>query len=696
MKSTVRRLTILCLLALVLFTSSALADWKSDANTSIEQIRKRDWVLLVQNTDGQPVAGATVQVRQRRHDFAFGCALNSYALVDQPRYADFFSRNFEWAVFENETKWTDDEPVQGQVNYSRPDMMAAFCRKQGITMRGHTIFWEATGGGYEHPAWLDPLNTNQLLSAVTARLNSVVPHFRGYFQHWDINNEMLHGNYFRGRLGTGIVPFMFQSAGTLDPTIKRFVNDYNVVAGSETAAYKTQITNLLATGVQVEGIGAQGHFGGQIIDPVLTKSRLDNLSTLGIPIWITEYDSVQANATDRADNLETLYRVAFAHTNVQGVLMWGYWANSHWLGSNAAIVDANWTVNAAGQRYTNLIQEWTTTANGVTDVDGRFSFRGFRGDYDVTLSAAGQTTVTQCLVLANGLGTQSNTVAFGAIARPPVLGTLIVGDTIALKWNRFAAGRSSVIESSTNLSNWEIVSPLLDPLSTAWTVKLTNDAPRRFFRARSDSIPPPDFDFYEATGAKRTVTINGSGQFIGSNTGLIHRNFYVFGAPDLRNGVFSFTEDGAEPSPNGGPPGALLFSIETKPTTVGQDYWGFILRPGSVAEWPASGLTTTHLGKTRVRFRHKLTSGRAINVRLEPSSAGYNERCDFGNITGNGQWQEFNRLLSTGSNGTAFLNFLNTGGERYLNLVYGNGAALSTYATGDTLLLDDISVYYEP
>ena len=53
-------------------------------------------------------------------------------------------------------------------------------------------------------------------------------------------------------------------------------------------------------------------------------------------------------------------------------------------------------------------------------------------------------------------------------------------------------------------------------------------------------------------------------------------------------------------------------------------------------------------------------------------------------------------MLSTGSNGTAFLNFLNTGGERYLNLVFGNGSALDTYANGDTLLMDDISLYYEP
>ena len=698
MRQTLRLLTpVLCFSVLVGLVPVVLADWKSDANTRIEQIRKRDWTLQVQNAAGQPVAGAAVEVRQRRHEFAFGSVLN-LSLVSEPRYAEFFAQNFEWAVFENQTKWPDNEPVQGQVTYEKSDNLAAFCRKRGITMRGHCIFWEATNGGYEHPAWLDALGSNQVRVAVEARLDSVVSHYRGVFQHWDINNEMLHGNYFRGRLGADIVPFMFQRTGVLDPRAKRFVNDYNVVEGSETAAYIAQIQNLLATGATVEGIGAQGHFGGQIIDPVAVKARLDSLGALNLPIWISEYDSVQANATNRADNLEKLYRVAFSHTNVAGILMWGFWASSHWLGSNAAIVDANWTLNAAGQRYTNLMQEWTTVTNGVTDGNGRFSLRGFHGDYDVKLSASGQTTLTQALILSRAVGPQTNTLAFITNSQPPVIGDLIFGDVMALKWGRFAGAASCLVESSTNLNTWTIVSPRLDPLATAWTYRLTNGDARRFFRVRSDPIPPPDFDFYEATGGKRTDVINGSGQTSQTDTGRLHRGYNLFTAPELRNGVLSLTEDAAEPSPNGGPPGVLRFSIDTKPTTVtvGQDYWGFIMKPGSVPEWPPSGLTTTELGKTRLRFRYKLTSGRAINVRLEPASGGYNERCDFGNITGNGQWQEFNRLLSTGSNGTAFLNFLNAGGERYLNLVYGNGSALTTYATGDTLLLDDISVYYEP
>ena len=33
--------------------------------------------------------------------------------------------------------------------------------------------------------------------------------------------------------------------------------------------------------------------------------------------------------TLRANQMETFYREAFSNPNVQGILMWGFWAGSH-------------------------------------------------------------------------------------------------------------------------------------------------------------------------------------------------------------------------------------------------------------------------------------------------------------------------------------------------------------------------------
>jgi len=40
------------------------------------------------------------------------------------------------------------------------------------------------------PSWLKGLTGDALMKAIDARLESVVPHFRGKFLHWDVNNEM--------------------------------------------------------------------------------------------------------------------------------------------------------------------------------------------------------------------------------------------------------------------------------------------------------------------------------------------------------------------------------------------------------------------------------------------------------------------------------------------------------------------------
>ena len=60
---------------------------------------------------------------------------------------------------------------------------------------------------------------------------------KGKLRHWDINNEMLHGNFFTEKTGNKDVRIkMFQKAKQLDPDALRFVNDYNVLL-YETDAY---------------------------------------------------------------------------------------------------------------------------------------------------------------------------------------------------------------------------------------------------------------------------------------------------------------------------------------------------------------------------------------------------------------------------------------------------------------------------
>ena len=51
-------------------------------------------------------------------------------------------------------------------------------------------------------------------------------------EHWDVNNENLHGQWFQDKLHDPSYNVqVFRIAHDADPTMKLFLNEYDVVAG---------------------------------------------------------------------------------------------------------------------------------------------------------------------------------------------------------------------------------------------------------------------------------------------------------------------------------------------------------------------------------------------------------------------------------------------------------------------------------
>jgi GH35 family endo-1,4-beta-xylanase len=294
----------------------------------------------------------------------------------------FRSGYFDWAVFENELKWYHTEAQQGQLNYGDADSLLEFCDRHGAKVRGHCIFWSVEGDVQQ---WVKDLRgRDALMDAVQSRLNGLVSRYAGRFPHYDVNNEMLHGHFFRDRLGDDIPALMFTEAARIDPAVDLFVNDYNVECGNDPNAtpekYVELIRSLQSGGAKVGGIGLQGHVSnpvGQVI-----CDALDKLAATGVPIWFTELDVPEQDVGLRAQDLEVVLREAYAHPAVEGVVLWGFLQGTMWR-QNAWLVNSDGTVNEAGQMFVNLQKEWRTDVRGILDGDGNFKFRGFHGTYVV-------------------------------------------------------------------------------------------------------------------------------------------------------------------------------------------------------------------------------------------------------------------------------------------------------------------------
>ncbi|KAG8067793.1 hypothetical protein GUJ93_ZPchr0005g16166 [Zizania palustris] len=357
-----------------------------------DKVRKRDVVLKFGGgaaASAASMSDASIRVVQLENRFPFGSCINKTAIQD-PKFVDFFTDNFDWAVFENELKWYSTEPRRGQINYRDADELLEFCDRHGKPARGHCVFWAVDSNVQQ---WVKELDRGDLMSAVQGRLHGLLSRYHGRFRHYDVNNEMLHGRFYRDRLGDGVAALMFREAARLDPRAQLFVNDYNVLRANDPSATPEKYVELVAAlrrgGAAVAGIGAQGHMDNPVVGQVI-RAALDKMATAGLPIWITELDVSEPDVLLRADDLEVVLREAYAHPAVNGVMLWGFMQGHMWR-QDAYLVDADGTVNEAGRRFIDLRREWRSEARGTVDADGHFRFRGFHGTYVAqVVTAAGE------------------------------------------------------------------------------------------------------------------------------------------------------------------------------------------------------------------------------------------------------------------------------------------------------------------
>lgn len=345
--------------------------------------------------------GADVNVQQVRHEFLFGTAITNnlaensetpMSPADRKMFLKVLSENFNFAVHENALKWYDCEKQRNVVDYNVADRIWELCHQLNIPMRGHCIFWEKEE--YVMP-WLKTLTKDELHAAVIRRASDVTKHFKGRISEFDLNNEMVTGNFFRSQLGPGIIREMALTAKKGNPDITLYVNDYGILVegGYNTEAYIRQIKDFLDSGVPIGGIGCQGHFFASRetdsssrppTDPVFVQKTLDRLAEFNLPIKITEVLFEADDDKGRGIEMRRFLPILFAYPKVEAILMWGFWERGHWM-PQCAMWKSDWTPTPQAQAWRDLVyNKWWTKTGGKAADDGSFKTRAFFGDYVIT------------------------------------------------------------------------------------------------------------------------------------------------------------------------------------------------------------------------------------------------------------------------------------------------------------------------
>ena len=354
----------------------------------IESLRKGDFTVRLLDAAGNPVKGEA-EYELKRHRFWFGTALNPAALFgndkigeeDVRKYRETFLAYFDHAVAEGGHRWANMErEARGKHTDQRGLDIYQWCEDNEIPIRGHHVFWEPNDKKVE---WMGKGATRE--SDVKHRMNHLFDLYRGKIIEWDLNNEILRYRDYHKVDNADL----FKWAKQIYPEGVFYLNEHPIITrfmgGPQYEKYVELIDSLLAEGAPVGGLGVQGHFGEDTLDPELVWHVYETLGKYDLPIKVTEYDNTIKDEKEQARQMRHFLKLSFAHPKVEGVLLWGFWGGRHWMGERAALWRENWSIKPAGQVWVDLMtRDWHTAGKATLRDGGSLSFRGFYGEYDVT------------------------------------------------------------------------------------------------------------------------------------------------------------------------------------------------------------------------------------------------------------------------------------------------------------------------
>ena len=396
--------------------------------SGIELNRKGDADITLKMADGSPLPeNVTVEVEQTNHEFKFGAnifMLDEFECEEKNQiYREKFPEIFNLATVP--FYWRDNEPEEGKTRYAvdspkiyrRPatDLCVNYCEENRIEPKLHCLNYDAWT-----PNWLYKKTVDEQKYYLEKRFSQISERYARRIPMMEVTNETLQNGGMKFFYEDDFVDWSFRTADRYFHNNHLIINDYNIWAPNQTnrTYYYMQIERLLREGItHLDSIGLQFHsFFPLEHEPNAAKERynpaslfklMDNYARLNKAEQITEmtipaYGGDEENEWVQAELIKNVYSVFFSHPAMEAVIYWnvvdGYAAfapqGDMAAGENkyyGGLMRFDMTEKPAYKMLRDLIhKEWHTSAK-VDVVDGHAKFRGFYGDYKLTIHAGDKT-----------------------------------------------------------------------------------------------------------------------------------------------------------------------------------------------------------------------------------------------------------------------------------------------------------------
>ena len=398
-------------------------------NSGIEQHRKGYAEICVKDKDGNNVPGVKISVKQKSHEFKFGANLFMLDEFENEEknelYKKYFAETFNMATLP--FYWDSTEPEKGKTRYAkdseklyrRPpiDLCIEFCEKHGIEPREHAL-------AYDHffPSWLKDASVTEIKLALENRYKEISERYKDKIPTIELTNEM---EWCEGATAfykePDYIEWCFKTAEKYFPANELVINEWTGLPWGDhcmtTDKYYSYIEANMLKGARIDAIGMQYHMFYRaekeyeetriFYDPTKLYEHMDLYSNFGKPLQVTEvtipaYSNKPEDEEMQAKILEKLYSIWFSHPNMEQIVYWnlpdGYAAfapqGDMTAGENyfyGGLFRFDMTPKPAYYAIKNLITKtWHTEEEITSDENGKASFKGFYGKYDVELEVDGR------------------------------------------------------------------------------------------------------------------------------------------------------------------------------------------------------------------------------------------------------------------------------------------------------------------
>ncbi|EMI25130.1 endo-1,4-beta-xylanase [Rhodopirellula europaea] len=364
--------------------------WRAEAQRSIDRHRKRNLTIRVVDAAGQPLAGATVQVQQQKHDYAFGAFVGNTPIHAGENAAKFREQTKRWFNRVTLPRYWADWGTDRPAGVVKADATAEWAIDAGFELKNHLLLY---------PQFI-PDRVKQLAdqparfqTEIETAMDAALERTRDMpIAVWDAINELRDVSLVGDVLGRDYYADVFNRGQRSQPNARWFINEYGLMTGGSErskhlATYIQQIEQILDSGGTVEGIGVQGHFQADLITMPEAWKVLNELSRFQLPIEITEFDVDTRDEATQAQFTRDFLTLVFAHPATTGFTTWGFWEGDMWR-PHGAMIREDWTIKPNGQVWEELIlNTWWTNQTVQTDAEGIATVRAFRGTHRVQAEA---------------------------------------------------------------------------------------------------------------------------------------------------------------------------------------------------------------------------------------------------------------------------------------------------------------------